>query len=68
MRNYFLLVPAVIGLMAAALLSSPAMAQNKADKDGHVLTSLWKQYSDAQKADRPQKEAEHLINQRKPLC
>ena len=60
MRNYFLLVPAVIGLMAAALLSSPAMAQNKADKDGHVLTSLWKQYSDAQKADRPQKEAEIL--------
>ena len=30
------------------------------DKDGHVLTALWKQYEDASKADRPQKEAEIL--------
>ena len=28
--------------------------------DGHVLTNLWKQYEDAQKADRPQLEAELL--------
>ena len=60
MRNYFLLVPSVILVMAAAFFSPRVMAQNKADKDGHVLTSLWKQYSDAQKADRPQKEAEIL--------
>ena len=30
------------------------------DKDGHVLTALWKQYDEAHKADRPQKEAEIL--------
>ena len=30
------------------------------DQDGHVLTALWKQYEDASKADRPQKEAEIL--------
>ena len=30
------------------------------DKDGHVLTALWKQYEEASKADRPQKEAEIL--------
>ena len=28
--------------------------------DGHVLTALWKQYEEASKADRPQKEAEIL--------
>ena len=28
--------------------------------DGHVLTNLWKQYEEAQKADRPQLEAELL--------
>ena len=30
------------------------------DPDGHVLTALWKQYEEASKADRPQKEAEIL--------
>ena len=30
------------------------------DQDGHVLTALWKQYQEASKADRPQKEAEIL--------
>ena len=30
------------------------------DQDGHVLTALWKQYEEASKADRPQKEAEIL--------
>ena len=33
----------------------------KAADDGHVLTSLWKQYNEASKADRPQKEAEILM-------
>ena len=28
--------------------------------DGHVLTNLWKHYAEAQKADRPQLEAELL--------
>ena len=28
--------------------------------DGHTLTALWKQYEEARKADRPQKEAEIL--------
>ena len=60
MRHCFLLVPAAVAVMAAALFSTPVMAQNKADRDGHVLTSLWKQYEDARKADRPQKEAEVL--------
>ena len=49
-------------LAAAALfLIAPLMNANPApDKDGHVLTALWKQYEDASKADRPQKEAEIL--------
>ena len=49
-------------LAAAALfLIAPIMKANPApDKDGHVLTALWKQYEEAPKADRPQKEAEIL--------
>ncbi len=49
-------------LAAAALfLIAPLMNANPApDKDGHVLTALWKQYEEASKADRPQKEAEIL--------
>ena len=45
----------------ALLLFAPMMNANPApDKDGHVLTALWKQYEEANKADRPQKEAEIL--------
>ena len=49
-------------LAAAALfLIAPIMKANPApDKDGHVLTALWKQYEEASKADRPQKEADIL--------
>ena len=49
-------------LAAVALLFvAPMMNANPApDKDGHVLTALWKQYEEAHKADRPQKEAEIL--------
>ncbi len=49
-------------LAAATLfLIAPLMNANPApDKDGHVLTALWKQYEEASKADRPQKEAEIL--------
>ena len=49
-------------LAAAALfLIVPLMKANPApDQDGHVLTALWKQYEEANKADRPQKEAEIL--------
>ena len=51
-----------MALAAVALLSfAPMMKANPApDKDGHVLTALWKQYEEANKADRPQKEAEIL--------
>jgi hypothetical protein len=44
-------------LAAAALfLIAPLMNANPAhDRDGHVLTALWKQYEEASKADRPQK-------------
>ena len=51
-----------MALAAVALLSfTPMMKANPApDKDGHVLTALWKQYEEANKADRPQKEAEIL--------
>jgi Large extracellular alpha-helical protein len=46
---------------AAFLLIAPVMnAQSTPDKDGHVLTALWKQFDEASKADRPQKEAEIL--------
>ena len=45
----------------ALLLIAPMMNANPApDQDGHVLTALWKQYEEAAKADRPQKEAEIL--------
>ena len=49
-------------LAAVALfLSAPMMNAHPApDQDGHVLTALWKQYEEASKADRPQKEAEIL--------
>ena len=49
-------------LAAVALfLIAPVMNANPApDQDGHVLTALWKQYEEANKADRPQKEAEIL--------
>ena len=33
---------------------------SKAADDGRTLTGLWKQYYEASKADRPQKEAEIL--------
>ena len=51
-----------MALAAVALLFiAPMMNANPApDKDGHVLTALWKQYEEANKADRPQKEAEIL--------
>ena len=45
----------------AFLLTAPMMNAHPApDQDGHVLTALWKQYEEASKADRPQKEAEIL--------
>ena len=45
----------------ALLLLAPMMNANPTpDKDGHVLTALWKQYEEARKADRPQQEAEIL--------
>ena len=45
----------------ALLLIAPLMnAKPAPDQDGHVLTALWKQYEEASKADRPQKEAEIL--------
>ena len=49
-------------LAAATLfLIAPLMKANPApDKDGHVLTALWKQFEEANKADRPQKEADIL--------
>ena len=45
----------------ALLLLAPMMNANPApDKDGHVLTALWKQFEEARKADRPQQEADIL--------
>ena len=57
MIRYFRMALAAVAL----LLIAPMMNANPApDKDGHVLTALWKQYEEASKADRPQKEAEIL--------
>ena len=57
MIRYFRMVLTAVAL----LLIAPMMNANPApDKDGHVLTALWKQYEEASKADRPQKEAEIL--------
>lgn len=45
----------------AFFLTATIMNANPApDKDGHVLTALWKQHEEAARADRPQKEAEIL--------
>ena len=49
-----------MALAAVALLFAVPMMNAQTDKDGHVLTALWKQYEEASKADRPQKEAEIL--------
>lgn len=43
-----------------ALLAS-VVSIAKPMNDQHVLTSLWKEYEEASKADRPQKEAEIQI-------
>ena len=46
---------------AAFLLIAPVMnAQSTPDKDGHVLTALWKQFDEASKADPPPKEGGSL--------
>ena len=47
-------------LAAVAFLLIAPMMNAQTDQDGHVLTALWKQYEEASKADRPQKEAEIL--------
>lgn len=47
-------------LAAVTLLLTAPMMNAQTDKDGHTLTALWKQYEEASKADRPQKEAEIL--------
>ncbi len=44
--------------LLAVLTGTAAIASPM--NDGHVLTALWKQYEEASKADRPQKEAEIL--------
>ena len=45
----------------ALFLTSPMMNPSPASgQDGHELTALWKQYEEAAKADRPQKEADIL--------
>ena len=57
MISYFRMALAAVALLFVA----PMMNANPApDKDGHVLTALWKQYEEANKADRPQKEADIL--------
>ena len=43
-----------------ALVAGAAAFASPMNDDGHVLTSLWKQYQDASKADRPQLEADIL--------
>ena len=47
-------------LAAVAFLLFSPMMNAQTDQDGHVLTALWKQYEEAVKADRPQKEADLL--------
>lgn len=47
-------------LAFAAFLCGTLTLSAQADENGHVLTTLWKQYEDAVKADRPVKEAEIL--------
>ena len=57
MIRFFRMVLSAVALLFIA----PMMNANPApDKDGHALTALWKQYEEASKADRPQKEAEIL--------
>ena len=53
-------VQAALAAVAFFLIAPLMNATPAPDKDGHVLTALWKQYEEANKADRPQKEAEIL--------
>ena len=52
-------------LAAVVTLFFAPMMNAQTDKDGHALTALWKQYEEAARADRPQKEAEILARIRK---
>ena len=45
---------------AVVLLSIAPMMNAQTNPDGHELVALWKQYDEAHKADRPQKEADIL--------
>ena len=47
-------------LLITTMLVLSGMLNAFAMDDGHILTKLWKQYDEAHKADRPQKEAEIL--------
>ena len=49
-----------LAAVALFLIATMMNANPAPDRDGHVLTALWKQYEEAAKADRPQKEAEIL--------
>ena len=54
----------VIPLMSAVLALTSFLSVRREpapDSDGHVLTSLWKEYAKASDADRPKKEAEILL-------
>ena len=65
MRN-ILILAAVSSLLAGAAYITKANSeymkstQEKTDGNGHVLVSLWKEYKDAENADRPRQQAEVL--------
>ncbi len=60
MRKILHVIPLVSAVLALTSFLS-VRREPAPDSDGHVLTSLWKEYAKASDADRPKKEAEILL-------
>ena len=60
MRKFLHVIPLVSAVLALTSFLS-VRREPAPDSDGHVLTSLWKEYAKASDADRPKKEAEILL-------
>ena len=69
MKTHILIPAVAAALLCAAFITSNAYMRTdktqKPDGQGHILGSLWKEYYDAQKADKPLKMAAALEKIRK---
>ena len=69
MKTHILIPAVAAALLCAAFITSKANMRTdntrKPDEQGHILTSLWKEYYDARKADKPLKMTASLDKIRK---